>query len=142
MGLLDKAKEKAGDLASKASDLKNAGTDKIKEIVNEINSNLPVIKEAGYEINELEVILGLPPALRPHFYKVSDVSDDKINELLEANKDKKVLTSIMKALSQANKLQGSLQTGELKFKELEIELSIPPSINLKFYPEGKYGGKI
>lgn len=126
MGMLDKVKEKA-------SGLKDAAGDKIKEMVNEINSNLPAIKETGYEINELEIVLGLPPAIIPHFYKVSDVSNEKIEEILKANEGKKILTSIIKGLSQANKLQESVKVGNLKFKEVEIELSVPPSVNLKFY---------
>jgi len=77
--LIDKTKDSASTITNKISELtnnligdesktiidefKDAGTNKVKEVVDMIDASKIYITRAGYELSSLHVSLGLPPQI-------------------------------------------------------------------------------
>lgn len=136
MGLLDKAKQ-AGSAAKnmaaeKSGALKNIGSDKIKEIIDELNKALPYIEQAGYVLDDLEIALGIPPKLVTHFDKQKDLSESEKNRLLDQIKETKLTHMLVSSLFKADELQKGVKVGALKFQEIEIEIGLIPAVILHF----------
>jgi len=122
--MLDKAKDAAGS----AGDV----TSIITGMVNDINEALPVLAEEGYTMNEFEVGLGLVPKMIPHFSITEELTEEKQAEMLSKLEGNKIASLLINSLAQASKLQNTIKIGKLKFAEVEIEASVPPSVTLKF----------
>lgn len=137
--MLGNLKEKAGELqaagAGAVESAKNAGggvQEKIKEILAEFNDAIPAIKEIGYTVNEVEIELGLPPKIIPHFNKENDVDQETIDSVIDKYKDKKITSLVLSSLSKAASLQDGVHIGALKFAEVEIEIGVVPTVKIKF----------
>ena len=65
--LIEKAKQTAAGVKEKVGDHSDKVGDAILAGVNDINDAIPVIDKAGYTMSELEIELGVPPKLIPHF---------------------------------------------------------------------------
>lgn len=83
-------------------------------------------------MNEFEIGLGLMPKAVPHFEFSKDITDEEVEDILKQLEGNKVATLLVKSLVQANNLQKSIKVGNLKFAEVEIEATVPPSVTLKF----------
>src|SRR4051812_41067254 len=83
------ASEKAGELktrtaakaadfkdqaAERASDAMDAGIEKLGGLLDDFNIALPVLREAGFSLKEVEVELGLPPKVIANFNCIPNVS--------------------------------------------------------------------
>ncbi|TCK02493.1 hypothetical protein [Phorcysia thermohydrogeniphila] len=112
-------------------DLSNLGVEKINESIKQLKDVLPLVKEAGYTLSEIEVEVGMPPTVIIHFQVGSGSTslEDILSELREENK---VGYSIIKGLLFASKVQESLKLKDEKLEEVEIELGIPPKVVLHF----------
>ena len=119
---------KAKDVASNTGDVKSI----INNMINDINSALPILVENGYKINELEVTLSLPPKMTLHFSMTEELTEEKETEILSKLESNKTASLLITSLAKASRLQNSIKVGNLKFAEVEVEASIPPSVTLKF----------
>jgi hypothetical protein len=129
-------KEKATETSGKLGDFTELSVEKLKGALEEINSSLPVIEKVGYKANELEIELGLPPGISIRFEKFHDADDAEIEKILEENEDKKILITIIKALTKADELRAGMKLGKFIFSEVELELGITPKVKMK-YLQGK-----
>ena len=114
------------------SDLKDMGVNKINETFNELNNSTALIKEAGYELSEIEVHIGVPLGITPHFILKDNISDEKKEQLLNDTKEKKIIHTILSVLFNISELQKKVGFKQFKFYEVEITLGIPPKINVRF----------
>jgi hypothetical protein len=114
------------------SNLKGYGVNKINETVGELNDSTAIIKEAGYELSEIEVDVGLPFGITPHFILKNNISNEKRAQLLEEAKDKKVIHTILSILFNISELQNNLTFNQFMLYEVVITLGIPPKINVRF----------
>jgi len=117
---------------SSASDF---GARKLKEIFNDISNARELVKEAGYELSEIEVEMSIPPAITPHFLFLETISITRQKELLERTKGSKMLSLLLKSLFTASKLQSNVKMDDFRMDEVEVQIGIPPSIKLKFSKE-------
>ncbi len=114
------------------SDLKDIGVNKINETFNELNDSAALIKEAGYELSEIEVHIGVPLGITPHFILKDNISDEKKAQLLYDTKEKKIIHTILSVLFNISELQKKVGFKQFKFYEVEITLGVPPKINVRF----------
>lgn len=147
---INKAKETANNLKDAAKDLSvkhglindeeieelnratNVGTDKLAAMFKEVGNSSGLISEAGYELDEIEVELSMPPKLIPHFIFKEVISEEKRQELLTRTADNKLMNLLLKSLFKASTLQSSLRMGTFQMFEVEIEIGIIPAVKLKF----------
>jgi len=140
-GLATKASETAGaaagelrdQVAVKAAELKAAGLEKLTELLNDFNAALPVLREAGYTLNGVEVGVGLPPEVKAEFVVSAEVEPANIERVLAEHADKKFTVLLMKAMHQAWQIQARIKlAGGLKPLGLSVDLGIVPRVTIKF----------
>jgi hypothetical protein len=132
MTLLGKMKGVAGDLASKAGDLKDIGVEKIKATVEELNTTLPYVREVGYSVTRVSLEMALSPKIVVSLAKVFDVEDARFTTVLKELAQYKVFCTVLGALRQVNNLQAKIQFQGRCLKEVDIELGLPPSVRMVF----------
>ena len=143
---LDEAKNKLGsagidenlisqNIAEKISSILDEGQDmaseKIFALIEDFNRSLPVLSKAGYELEELELELGISPKLIPHF-KYDEEKDPNVESLLNELQGNGLGLNLMKALLKAGQFQRKIKFKEMRFSHVEIELSVIPSVRLSY----------
>lgn len=128
------------DQLSKASeyvtDLKEDGKEKLVAYFNSISDLFPVIAETGYRLKGVDMELSIPPGINLHFQKFKNMSREAIDEILEKNKDKEMLKTIVNSLVAADEIHNKLKVGDLVFSDISISLGLPPSVTIKFVNKG------
>lgn len=135
--MLKKFKDTVNSAKNQVGDLKGSTNEKIQEYTEELNELLPVINRIGYEIRQIEIEIGISPKLIPHFSKIKEVSEDAVQAELYEYKDKKLSLFILTSLIKASKMQNIISIGNLKFTEVELELSVLPAVKLRFLPSNQ-----
>jgi hypothetical protein len=125
-------KDKVSDASDYLSDLKEEGKDKIINYVNGLGDIIPIIAETGYRLKGVDMEITIPPGVNMHFEKFKNISKEKINQILEQNKDKELLRAIVKALVSADELQKKLKMGSLHLTDISVNLGLPPKVTIKF----------
>ena len=117
------------------SGVKNIGGDTLNRASTTLNDALPFIDRAGYDVTEIEVGFGIPPKLVAHL-KVRDQIDEKEEDaLLAETQDKTLVNTILSSLFKASSARRNLKFKHFQFSSLELEVSLLPSVTLKFYPD-------
>lgn len=114
--------------------LKEFSGDTLGKTAARFNEALPYIERAGYEVTELEVGLGLSPKVVPHLRLKELIDDDAKLALLEETKDKRLVNTILGSLFRASAARSKLNFNKFHFSDIELELSILPTVVLKFKP--------
>src|SRR5881275_863478 len=86
------------DSLSFLSDVKEAGAEKLEAFVNKIQDLAPLLDQMGFNMNELEVGIGIPPEINLVFEKEKDVDAETIEKLLKEHEDKPLLSLIIHTL--------------------------------------------
>lgn len=114
------------------SSLKNSSIDKVKGFVDEFNKALPVIEEAGFKLRTVEIRLGIPPKLVPHFDQITELSAAEKETLMLSIKDKRYTRMLLSTLFKSSEMQQGLQIGDLPAGVIQIELTAVPNIILVY----------
>lgn len=114
--------------------LKEFSGDTLGKTASRFNEALPYIERAGYEVTEIEVGLGLSPKVVPHLRLKEQISDEEKAELLAETQDKKLVNTILSSLFRASAARSKLNFNKFHFSDIELELSILPTVVLKFKP--------
>ena len=121
-----------GAIASeKITQLSQAGSDKIQELVESFQQALPAIKSAGYELTEFEVELGVTPKLIPHFRHAPKAAED-VEAAREMLKDNKLGQLLLGALLKAGDVHKQIKVAGFGFSHIEIEMGLIPSVRLQY----------
>lgn len=120
------------DSLSALNSLKNSSGDKIKQFVEEFNKALPIVEAAGYELKTVEIRVGIPPKLIPHFNQVRILSEEEKREFLERHKDKRYTKLLLSTLFKSSEIQQSVSIGNLPQGVIQIELTTIPNIILVY----------
>ncbi len=127
--IVSKALEAAGEIRNKVADPSGTIGDATEVVFNNLNDALPHLAKAGYIMSELEVEIGAPPKLIPHFVldqtRVSD--NDRLEREFEGNP---VGYALFKALLKAADLQKKISVNDMNFARVEIELGIVPAVRI------------
>jgi hypothetical protein len=117
-----------------AADAKEASFNKVKEIIDDFNSALPVIRQAGYTVSEVDIAMGIPPKVSCSVTAAPDLTADRVEAVLAEHADKKFTIVLVKALFQAWKLQNAIHIVGMKPRNMGIELGLIPAVTVKFVP--------
>lgn len=115
-----------------AGGLKNVGSSTLAATVRKFNEAIPYIERAGYDIEEVELSLGISPKIMPHLVPTSTLSEEEQVELLAEVKGKKFITTVLNALFKAGDVAQGIKFDGFTFMRLEIDVSILPAITLRF----------
>ena len=109
-----RAGEMKDQAADKAAELRDAGLAKVAAMLEEFNAALPAIKEAGYTLASVDIAIGLPPKISAGFDVSGEVSEERFEQLVAENADRKVTAMLMKSLHQAWQTQSRIAIAGLK----------------------------
>lgn len=132
---VDSMESTVKDSFSFLKDMREASLDKIKTLVNDILGLAPLIEVSGFNMKDVSVDAGIPPAISITFTKERDVDAETIHKLLEDNKEKSMLTLIIRALQKADSIQKGMNLSHYIFRGLNMKIGLPPDISLKFSRE-------
>ena len=127
----DEASNLLKDTLDKFYDVKNLTKEKLTGITNDLIALSPLIEKTGFRTKEINIGVGVPPRIIFHFEKFANVSKEEIETLLNEHEDKTMLKVIVTTLVSADEFQKKLTLGSFKFSEIDIELGVPPEVNVK-----------
>lgn len=146
--IFDKAKESVDTLKNKISDIgadlwsnekleiiqefKEGGTNKIKDIVSDLNESSDIFKRGGFNLVEVEVTLGIPPEIVVVFDSLEQISEEEKEKLVLELSDKKIILIILKSLFKARDFFDSIKIGDYKLNQVKISLGLTPGISIIF----------
>jgi hypothetical protein len=117
----------AKTVSAKVADL---GAQKATETLDQANLLLKLLQDAGYQVGEVDVELGVPPAISITLKAGPMLSDSKLDSIFEANKGNDALALVLGGLIQANKLRDKVKLETIELKDTKIVLKAAPSISL------------
>ena len=129
--LIDKAKQTAADVKDKVGDPSGKVGDAILAVVKDLNDALPHLSKAGYTMDELEIEVGIPPKLIPHF-SVDETLAENTEQSLTDLEGNTVGYALFKALLKAADLQQKIVINDMSFARIEIELGLIPAVRLSY----------
>jgi len=154
VGILDKAKDATGAAAEKAAALKErassavsdlteqaaakagaifeVGFDPVTRAIADFNATLPIVREAGYTLGEVNVEVGLSPKISASFVVAQALSDEQTMRVEKEHADSKLAVMIIRMLHRAGKLQSALTVGSPRPLGLSISIGLAPSVTIKF----------
>ena len=122
--LLDIAKEKTGGF----------GGDKLTELADSVNEAIPIITQAGFVVESIQVTLGVPPKAILRVRVVRELTDAEYDALV-ANVGEKIVTSLVAGtFLKAAALHRSFRIGSMQSSHIEIELAPLPAVRFLFGP--------
>ena len=122
--LVDIAKEKTGGF----------GGDKLTELANSVNTALPIITQAGFDVEQTTITLGIPPKAVLRARVVRELTDEEYDALVQRVGEQVVTSLVAGTFLKAAALQRSFRVGTLLSSHIEIELSPLPAVRLIFVP--------
>ena len=89
-------------LAVVAGKMKDAGTDALGGILDDINAGIPIIHALGFNINGMRLEAGIPPGISAKLVgAVENIDVTKIKDLGQKHADNRVIVLLLKALETA-----------------------------------------
>jgi|TARA_B110000238_G_C15754222_1_gene280573 hypothetical protein len=130
--LIDKAMQTAVGIKDKVGDPSARVGDAILDVVSSLNDSLPHLAKAGYTMDELEIEIGVPPKLIPHFSVDGALVENAENaeQALTDLEGNIIGTTLFKALFKAATLQQKIVINGMSFSRLEIQLGLVPAVRL------------
>ena len=105
---------------------------RIKDVMDELHADLPILEHAGFKLHRLEVELGVTPKIIPHFRVIEHPSPEQQRKILDEAKQKRLLHLMLSSLFKVSYLQRMLKIGDLEFHALKIEVCAVPKVHLIF----------
>ena len=115
-----------------ASAAAGAGVQQGQELLGQVNLLLTQLQSAGYEIEEMEAHLSVPPEITVQLKTGPTMSDSKLRAAFQANQNNKFIGVILGSLVQANKLRDAVNVDAIDLQGATIVLTVPPKITLKW----------
>lgn len=129
--LVDHAKGLAALPGEKLAELKAFGEGKLQESMDAFVRALPALRQAGYELREFEVELGLTPRITSHFASVPTTAEG-IGAAREALRDNKIGASMLGVLTRAGDMHRQIKVPGFHCALMEIDVGILPAVRLRY----------
>jgi len=135
MGIFDKAKEslanaKDGALG-KIGDLKDVGSEKINQLLEDFEAAKPHLEKAGFTLIELNVDIGINPVVTPHF-RCEEVNQETRDQVLSEMESNKIGKNILNMLLKASKMQEKIKIQNMEFSGIAVEVGVIPKVQIKY----------
>jgi hypothetical protein len=131
--LKDKAKDVRSSVAEKISEASEAGQEKLKEAMGEVNGIVPALGELGYSVESIQLGVGLIPDISIEVSGLTKTMDEAtFHRVLEEQAGNKVLSVVLRTLQSASALQHKLHIMGMRSDTAVITLGLPPKLTLKF----------
>jgi hypothetical protein len=106
-------------------------TQKTVQLLSDLNLVLGMLPDAGYEVGEMEVELGLAPKVTVGLKLGRAANEARLKSILE-KVDDAVLAGIISSLMQASKLREAVSVETLELKDVKVILTPVPNVSLQW----------
>jgi len=108
-----------------------AGAQKAQELLHEFNNTIPTLKAFGLSVSNISFEMGLVPEIGATFTgSIEALDKDKIKDLMERHRDKKILTMILEVLRTVGTFKEQLSELPVTGIRLEVSLGISPKLRV------------
>ncbi len=131
-GLWSKLTEKATEAVSETPRiLIQKAIEETERLLEKVNEDYaPVLREAGFEISQVRISLGVPPALAFRVKRLETLSEAQQEEILERHDDDEALSAILQALFAMSRFDAE----GYELHEIMIYSDLPPRVTLILTP--------
>jgi len=133
--LADHARGIAALPGEKLAELKAFGAEKLDQTMAAFLRALPALRQAGYELREFEIELGLAPRIIAHFLP-SSASEADVAAARVALKDNKIGASMLSVLRRAGDAHRHIHVPGFACAHLEIDVGLLPAVRLRYRAAG------
>ena len=107
-------------------------TDRIKAIIHELNSSVPVFERAGFVYDALDVHIGLNSKITPYFKQTEIISEQTQEEILATCQSQPLIQFILMSLFRSVKMRPLFQDSGLEFDQVSVEITSEPGVTTRF----------
>lgn len=133
MRFVSSKKAKPAKEQAKTAKDKIPGAGKVKKLLGDFDSAMPVLKDLGYQLSDATIKLAIPPSLTATFEVTRDPSEKEVSDALQKNKDRKLVKMLIRMLSKARQFQNSVHVAGLKPQSTAVEIGLlGTGVALKF----------
>jgi len=118
------------DVQSQVTALRADSEDKLIETLREIDCSVATFREAGYELFDVEMELGIPQRLIVDLEKVEDISHSRLRTIAAANEGNKTTHAILSALLKAEEMADRVDLANLTYRRLMVYVGPLPVVRL------------
>lgn len=130
--IIEKVVETAENIGGAVSNIKDTGAEKVRSIMDELNNSSDIIAKSGFNLDEIEISLGIPPEVIGCFHFIKKISDEEKKKLLEETEEKPTVNTVLKCLFKGEEFYSKMKLGKFKMDIIELSMGITPGINMKF----------
>jgi hypothetical protein len=132
--LVEHAKGIAALPGEKLAELKAFGAEKVQETLTAFLLALPALKQAGYDLREFEIEVGITPKVIAHFIPHA-ASEEEVAAAREALKDNKIGASMLSVLRRAGDMHRQIKAPGFDCAHMEIDVGVIPAVRLRYRAE-------
>ena len=129
--LVEHAKGIAALPGEKFAELKAFGAEKLQETMAAFLRALPALQQAGHELREFEIELGLTPRIIAHFMP-APTTDADIAQAREMLRDNKIGSSMLSVLTRASGVHRQISVPGFHCAHMEIDVGVIPAVRLRY----------
>lgn len=129
--LAEHAKGIAALPGEKLAELKAFGSEKLQDTMAAFFGALPALRQAGYELREFEIELGITPKVIAHFMPTT-ASDADVAAAREALKGNTMGASMLSVLRRAGDLHRTIKAPGFSCAHMEIDVGVIPAVRLRY----------
>jgi hypothetical protein len=136
--LADHARGIAALPGEKLAELKAFGAEKVDQTMAAFLAALPALRQAGYELREFEVELGITPKIIAHFHPLA-ARDEDVAAAREALKDNRIGASMLSVLRRAGDVHRQIRAPGFSCAHMEIDVGVIPAVRLRYRADEQPG---
>ena len=121
-------------ISNVAETAKGAGGETLARSAKTLEEAIPFLERAGYDVSLIEVGVGFSPKVSAHLKFREGITDEERMQILEDAGDRQMVLTILNALFSAANARDRLRFSNFHFTHIELELSVLPTVILKFLP--------
>lgn len=125
----------SGVLQKSYNSVKGVGGETLTKSAKALEEAIPFLERAGYDVTLIEVGVGFSPKVSAHLRFREAISEQERSDILADAGDRAMVMTILNALFSAASAREKLSFSNFHFTHIELELSILPTVILKFLPD-------
>jgi hypothetical protein len=129
--LVDHAKGIAAIPGEKLAELKAFGSEQIDKTMAGFRGALPALRQAGYQLREFEIELGITPKIIAHFVP-HEASAEDVAAAAEALKGNAIGASMLNVLKGAGDAHRRFRVMGFSAAHIEIDVGVIPAMRLRY----------
>ena len=114
--------------------LRSASGGKFEELVERFNKMVPLIEQAGFNVSEIVVVMSVPPGLTVHVTPGDLLEGEERQAFFDSIAEHKMSCRVIRSLFRATEFGNDVRFEGFGFYEVELEVGLIPSVNVKFKP--------